>query len=245
VRELREQLILLDTGHTTTLDELVKWLDQRLPNRRDIVQAESHLFLMRMLARLIDKRGLTLEQLSRDRYRLLAAAVQKVKDYRDKAARAAYQQTLFGSAPSALEVGEQRIFTYNKDLYPAHELYEGATLPKHYYRAVGKMNDEEALCAQLIDSLPKVRMWVRNLERQPDFSFWLPTPTDKFYPDFMALLDDGRVLAVEYKGAFSRESDNAEKMAVGNLWESRSEGRCLFRFVFKEDYESKLRAISG
>ena len=35
--------------------------------------------------------------------------------------------------------------------------------------------------------------------RQPN-SFWLQTSSDKFYPDFVALLNDGRVLVVEYKG---------------------------------------------
>jgi len=97
----------------------------------------------------------------------------------------------------------------------------------------------------MIDSLPKVKFWVRNLERQPDFSFWLPTPTDKFYPDFVALLADGRVLVVEYKGELSRESDNLEKIAVGNLWAERSGGQCLFLFVTKGDFESKLRAVAG
>jgi type III restriction enzyme len=107
------------------------------------------------------------------------------------------------------------------------------------------MNDEEALCAQFLDSRPKVKFWVRNLERQPHFSFWLPTPTDKFYPDFVALLDDERVLAIEYKGKFSVERDNDEKKAVGGLWENRSGGKCLFRFVGKEDYESQLRVAAG
>jgi type III restriction enzyme len=245
VRELHGQLGLLNVGYTPTLEELVMWLDRRIPNRRDIVQAESHAFLMKMLARLIDGRGLTLEQLSRERYRLLAAAAQKIKAHRDKAARAAYQQTLFGSAPATLEVSARRVFTYHKDLYPANELYEGAAFSKHYYRAVGKLNGEEALCAQRIDSLPRVKFWVRNLERQPDFSFWLPTPTDKFYPDFVALLDDGKVLAVEYKGELSKESDNREKIAVGNLWAERSGGQCLFLFVTKDDFESKLQAAAG
>ncbi|MEK6573596.1 MAG: restriction endonuclease subunit R, partial [Chloroflexota bacterium] len=199
----------------------------------------------KMLNRLMDGRGLTLEQLSRERYRLLSAATQKIKACRDKAASAAYQQTLFDSPPAALEVGERRVFTFHRDVYPANELYEGAPLAKHYYRAVGKLNGEEALCAQLIDSLPKVKCWVRNLERQPKFSFWLPTATDKFYPDFVALLDDDRVLVVEYKGDLSKESDNREKIAIGKLWESRSGGKCLFRFVTKENFESQLQAVTG
>lgn len=75
----------------------------RCPNRHDIVQSESHAFLLKMLNRLMDGRGLTLEQLSRERYRLLSAATRKIKACHDKAAGAAYQQTLFESPPAPLE----------------------------------------------------------------------------------------------------------------------------------------------
>jgi type III restriction enzyme len=42
--------------------------------------------------------------------------------------------------------------------------------------------------------------WVRNIEGRPRHSFWLQTPTDRFYPDFICELKDGRFLVVEYKG---------------------------------------------
>ena len=38
------------------------------------------------------------------------------------------------------------------------------------------------------------------MEREEKLSFWLPTSSDYFYPDFMCELVDGRLLAVEYKG---------------------------------------------
>src|SRR2546422_6508067 len=43
----------------------------------------------------------------------------------------------------------------------------------------------------------KVKYWVRNLERRPYWSFSLPTPTDRFYPDFVALLKDGHEIGIE------------------------------------------------
>lgn len=49
--------------------------------------------------------------------------------------------------------------------------------------------------------MKEVKYWVRNLAVQPRTSFWLPTSTDRFYPDFVAELVDGRVLVMEYKGA--------------------------------------------
>ena len=43
---------------------------------------------------------------------------------------------------------------------------------------------------------PQVKRWVRNVVGM----YGLPTATGTFYPDFVAELNDGRVLTVEYKG---------------------------------------------
>jgi type III restriction enzyme len=60
-------------------------------------------------------------------------------------------------------------------------------------------------------------------------SFWLQTATDKFYPDFVCLLKDGRILIVEYKNVKDwSNDDNKEKRALGELWAERSGGKCLF-----------------
>ena len=98
----------------------------------------------------------------------------------------------------------------------------------------GADDGEEIQCAQALDSLSGVKYWVRNVSRHPD-SFWLPTATDKFYPDFVALLNDGRYLVVEYKGAHIAEgSDSAEKRTVGELWERRSDGKGMFLVVERQ-----------
>lgn len=94
------------------------------------------------------------------------------------------------------------------------------------------MNDEEAECAATIDSLLHVKFWVRNLERRPDYAFWLQPATDRFYLDFVALLKDRRSLVVEYKGTDRMETpDTKKKKALGELWVTRSKGRCIFRLV--------------
>ena len=57
----------------------------------------------------------------------------------------------------------------------------------------------------------------------------LPTATGKFYPDFVARMEDGRLLIVEYKGAHIAEGpDTAEKRTIGELWERSSAGKGLF-----------------
>ena len=75
-----------------------------------------------------------------------------------------------------------------------------------------------------LDSLPQVKFWIRHVARHPQ-SFWLPTASAEFYPDFVAQLDDGRFFVVEYKGALlagADVDDTDEKRAIGRLWESRS-----------------------
>ncbi len=105
-------------------------------------------------------------------------------------------------------------------------------LSKHYYPIVGELEEggEEFLCAQILDQMNEVEFWVRNLERQEKFSFWLQTATDKFYSDFVCKLKDGRYLVVEYKGADRWSNDDSkEKRRRGELWALKRQGRCLLR----------------
>ncbi len=95
-----------------------------------------------------------------------------------------------------------------------------------------------------LDRHPKVKTWVRNTSQQRH-SFWLQTSSDRFYPDFLALLTDGRVLALEYKGApYVTNDDSKEKQLIGDLWADRSGGRCLFAMVTDKQWAEIDRVIS-
>ena len=114
--------------------------------------------------------------------------------------------------------------------------------PDHVPAFDGAENGEEFQCAQAIDSLPGLKFWIRNVARHPN-SFWLPTATDKFYPDFVAQLEDGRLLVVEYKGAHIADGpDTAEKRTIGQLWERKSGGKGLFVVVEKTVDGRDMRA---
>ena len=123
-------------------------------------------------------------------------------------------------------------------------LYQGGfQFRKHYFGPKpGELNEltgegkptEQFLCAQFIDGLPQVRYWVRNLSRKTG-SFRLQTSKDWFYPDFVCLLEDDRTLVVEHKGQHLW-ADAEEKRAVGAVWESRSNGRCLFVMPSEADF---------
>lgn len=95
---------------------------------------------------------------------------------------------------------------------------------------------EEYECALALDSIKQVKYWVRNLSTQPRASFWLPTSSDRFYPDFVAMLDDERLLVVEYKGAgYVTNDDSKEKRLLGELWQEKSNGKGLFLMAEKQD----------
>jgi type III restriction enzyme len=84
--------------------------------------------------------------------------------------------------------------------------------------------------------MPEVKYWVRNLSRR-NTSFRLQTSKDWFYPDFVCQLNDGRVLVVEYKGEYIYGSpDSEEKRIIGELWASRSKGKCLFVMPSGKNY---------
>ena len=74
-----------------------------------------------------------------------------------------------------------------------------------------------------------MKYWVRNLVRKPN-SFSLQTSTGRFYPDFVCLLRDGRILVVENKGAHLWENAKEDR-EIGELWAKRSGGKCLFVMV--------------
>jgi type III restriction enzyme len=242
LQELREQLSFNDLRGPKTESELADWLDRAIEHP-DIIQVQSSIFLRRMIDDLIVKRGIQLVEVLGSRFRLRDIAARKIDQHRTKFLTESYQRVLLPEARTPLVVSPDCCFRYPKDNYPANRTYQGSvTFPKHYYERPADMNNEESACAALIDSLDEVKYWVRNLERRADCAFWLQTSTDKFYPDFVALLKDGRHFVVEYKREdMMTTEDTKEKKAIGELWEARSEGRCIFRLVGANNMSQVLR----
>jgi len=198
-------------------------------------------FVRRALAYLIEKRALPLTVLVRWRFILAKVLAQKISQYREQASRDRYQQTLFG-AEAAVETS----FTFEFDFTPAgyapHWTYVGYPhqFQKHYYASVGELDNkgEEYECAKALDRTPKVKHWVRNLERR---DFWLPLAKGKFYPDFVAELMDGRILVLEHKGkVYATNDDSKEKCNVGDLWEQKSDGNAIFLMTVVENGRPSL-----
>lgn len=241
IGDLQGQMQLIAEDKTQTVANLVYWLDRTI-RHPDISPTETGPFLTALVHRLIDERGFTLQQLFRDKYTLRQKVTEKIEQHRQQAHNRAYQALLLPDSATPLAVTPGVCFSFPPINYPYNTRYQGSyQFQKHYYGEVGNLKDsgEEYDCAKFIDTLPEVSFWVRNIERRERHSFWLQTTTDRFYPDFVCLLNDGRFLVVEYKGADRwTDADSREKRTLGELWEQRSGGKCLFIMPKGKDFES-------
>ena len=200
----------------------------------------THADVVAWLGRAIDgllQRGIPFNYLVRHINKLATAMAQRIQRYLAREQKQRFDQCLLLDSPSGVRLDAHHSFRYSPHQYPANWFFPGRyDFKKHYYPLPGELdgdlNQAETACAIEIDSLPDVRYWVRNLALKPMHSFWLPTSTDRFYPDFVAELNDGRLLAVEYKGE-DRESndDSQEKRDIGEAWAQASGRRCVFVMV--------------
>lgn len=231
VDELHRQLSFVTDEPGWTLPMLANWIDREIPHP-DIPQTFSSLFIHKALEALCENRGIALDQLARQKFPLARAIEAKIDSHRREQRKRSYNMMLFGTEAASIEVSLECCLTYDENRYPPSRYYEGGyRFGKHLYTLPGELrfDGEEFECAVFLDQLTDVEVWVRNLERMPESAFWLQTSTDRFYPDFVARLTDGRILVVEYKGVHLWSNDDSkEKRAFGKLWADRSSGTCIF-----------------
>ena len=234
--ELAKELQLIEVAENWTQARLVAWLDRNIPHP-NIEQDESHAYLDGVLTAL-QSGGFALGRLVKERFELRRKIETRIGELKKIAQSREYQRVLFGEdSQTKVRVGEGYVFTYDPNVYPCRDVCpRSKEFVKHYYEQVGELDDasnrEEFVCAMNIDGLAGVKWWVRNLDRQPLHSFWLQTSTDRFYPDFVCQLSDGRVLVAEYKGTDRATNDDSrEKERLGDLWAARSGGRGLFLMI--------------
>lgn len=196
-----------------------------------LTDVELDIWLQRVVAGL-EKRGISLEQMTSHRHRLYKAVSTRLNELEKQNRKEVYEKLLFSDGSGSVYVTLANVFTFHPNKYPVGDRYQGLELPRHYYKEIGAMNDEEVKCAQAIAHDKRIETWVRNLEREPKLAFWIQTSSDKFYPDFIAKLINGKSLAVEYKGTHLAENpDTIEKERLGKLWQERSGGQCFFEMI--------------
>lgn len=235
VSSLQDQLALTLEEKGWTKPALVNWLDRRLPNsaRLDITRTSSALFIGKVLDALAAE-GTSLDVAARGKYRLVEALVRTIAQHRAVRETQAYQRALLPQSGLEFATSSDVGLTFDEDRYGYNQPYKGPIqFEKHFCRVVGDLEEsgEEHQCAIYLDRLAEIRTWIRNTSKQPH-SFWLQTSTDRFYPDFVCLLNDGRILVVEYKGGDRvTAADAQEKDLIGQLWAERSDGRGLFIMI--------------
>lgn len=223
---------LLQTSASWPVGQLVYWLDRSF-SHMELTEAETGIYLTRVLGKLMDERRFTPEALTSHRYRLAKAISEQVKTLRKEACEKVLEELLFSSASAAVYVTPAATHRFDPNKYPYTQRYAGLALPKHYYEVIGDLENEgeQYDCARIIAHLNGVEFWVRNLEREPECSFWIQTSSDKFYPDFVCKLRNGKIFVVEYKGSYLDNPDSREKERLGELWAARSNGSCLFLMI--------------
>jgi type III restriction enzyme len=226
-------------------EDLARWLAEALqhPTRnaaRDVLPAHLRAFTLACVNHLMHDKGVPLAQLVRHQYPLMQRLALRIEELREAAGRTAFRQLVLDGGWE-LEAGPSFEFRFDPSGYPVpgNKRYAGKfRLSKHFYPVPADLEDgsEEMLCALAIDSHPRVRHWVRNLDSEPTHAFWLPVSSGRFYPDFVCELTDGRVLVAEYKGEHLRTAPREiEKGQVGLRWAERSGGRAVFAMLFKQE----------
>lgn len=244
INEVHNQAYLIASDQKVTKEALVNWLDRSIVHRT-ITQEQFRVFLLGMVERLMENRRWILADLWREKYRLRETARKKITQYQNEAENQAFQSFLFSTRDYELVVTPEKCFTFHPEDYPypaVNTLYQHS-FKKHYYQVIGdlKPEGEEFDCACLLDTHPKVKRWVRNLDGHVNFSFWLQTSSDKFYPDFVCELTNGKFLVIEYKGQHLWSNDDStEKRMIGERWEKLSKGKCLFVMPNGPDWNAIL-----
>ena len=224
---------LLETSAAWPVGRLVHWLDRSFAHP-DLTEAETGIYLTRGVGKLIDEGKFSAEALTAHRHRLAKTVAERIRTLRQEARHRVMEEYLFKEGSGAVFVTAAATHRFDPAKYPYTFRYDGLSLPKHYYEVIGdlKNDGEESDCARVIAHLGEVEFWVRNLEGEPESSFWIQTSTDKFYPDFVCKLKNAKYLAVGYKGVHLAESaDTREKERLGQLWEARNSGQCYFLMV--------------
>lgn len=226
-------------------NDLVNWLDRQIEHD-DTPRSQMLPFLRRVVDNLLAK-NLPLSDLLQHKFALARAIDGLMDRYREQAMVKGYQATLFDDKAEMQVCLDSRFcYEFTPEHYvPQPPFYSGKyRFGKHFFAEIEnlKASGEEFDCAQIIDTLPEIKYWIRN----PDLGkrgFWLPLSgvrNNRFFPDFVCELHDGRLLVLEYKGeAYKSNDDSKEKCVIGDYWASMSGGTCLFAMIVKQDEQGR------
>ncbi|MCC6239365.1 MAG: DEAD/DEAH box helicase family protein [Phycisphaerales bacterium] len=251
VREvIVRQLSFVADSDDWSKTELVRWLDNELHHGGafpGLSKAQSQAWLLRVVEGLVEGRQADLPMLVRKRHELAEVARRRIATHGRQQVRAAANLLIAGQSPRQLETSKEMSLVLAEQDYAPYRQYRGMfSFAKHAFTLIGEMGDEESQCAKRINDYPNVKRWVRNLTHESAGGFSLPLSPGRFFPDFIAELQDGRIAIVEYKGPHLAQGEKElHKEAVGKLWEARSAGKCVFVRVVDKDWAKLEGALAA
>jgi type III restriction enzyme len=244
-----EQLSLNIEVEGWTSENLSIWLERRL-HEQDIHPSELLRWVRDSIGYLTTARDIPISHLMRAKFLLASTLKSAIADARRAEQKKAYKHYLFAPEAKA-SITFDHGFVFREGMFGDQRLYRGHWRPNKHFLGPdnvpafdGAELGEEFRCAQALDSLPQVKYWVRNVSRHPN-GLWFPLASGKFYPDFVAQMENGRLFVLEYKGAHlagEGNDDTNEKRAVGQLWERLSDGKGLFLMVEEAINGKDMRA---
>ena len=240
---------LFDDGEPWTELDLIRWLNRELHKDSrfmGITATESAAWLKRVVTHLKTVRGIDLGVIVRKRHALADAAIPRIVEHGVDQVRKVAELLFRDKAAARVETSYELPFALAEQTYrPYKEFLDPGDFTKHAFEKIAEMNGEERVCAKHIDTSPYVVRWVRNLEREAAGGWSLPRSPGRFFPDFVAELGDGRLAAIEYKGADrAMNPDQLHKKCVGELWARQSKGRAVFVWVAGQDWQALANGLS-
>lgn len=239
---LGRQLSFWSEGDTWNKGTLVAWLDRELHHGGTMIGLptnQSQAWLLRLIDSLMAERQCDLMILVRKRHQLAQTVNTIIGDHGREQVRLAAKCLIdMSNRNRRLETSMDVAAVLDEQCYSPYQQYRGQVrFKRHAFELIGSMNNEEILCAAELDGHPNVKRWMRNVEHESAGGFCLPLSPGRFFPDFLAELNDGRIAMIEYKGG-QRAELQAErfKMDIGKLWADRSNGQCVFAWVVNKDW---------
>ena len=209
-----------------------------------ITSTQLNEFVYSVILQLGRDRGIDAQSLVAKKYALKRAILEKLNVLVKSSKKISFDK-LLGSGKFTLS--NENMVDFLPNSYNPNPDSRSSNFKKHHYTYVDKFDSytEEYEVALYIDKLPQVTTWIRNISRDSQNAFWLQTSDDKFYPDFIIKLNNGKTVVAEYKGKMLETTDDTkEKELLGNLWASKSD-ELEFLMLYKRDYMEKLKGFLG
>lgn len=215
----------------TVRADLAAWLEYEIRNPHGRYYPETLKKLINANLDDLAAKEISVEILTRAKHQLARALKIWLKEHEEKIDRETAENFLFGNkqlkcAPS---------FQFPPQYSPGETKYAGAYMfQKHYFPEIGAFDSgEEYECAKALDMEDEVKYWIRNISGREEESYKLPLGANRnFYPDFIAELNNGKIIVVEYKGERG-QSDEKEvlKRRIGEKMETLSGGGAFFSWI--------------